>query len=173
MATRRTTRGPAAKVAVSGITPFLWFDGAAEEAARFYVSLFRGSRVDEVNRMPDPAGKGPDRVLTVAFTLAGQKFFALNGGPGFTPNPSFSFYVDCPSQAAVDRLWRGLLRGGKPSQCGWLQDRYGFSWQIIPSRLGELLMDPDPGRARRAMAAMMKMVKIDVAALERAADGRD
>ena len=159
-------QGTAARVSVEGVTPFLWFNDQAEPAARFYTSLIANSRVLDVSR----AGpKGP--VMTVTFELGGQRFVALNGGPVYEPTPAFSIFVACRSQVEVDRLWGSLTRGGEESRCGWLVDRYGLSWQIIPNRLPELLSDPDPGRASRALAAMMTMQKIDVAALERAADG--
>ena len=154
------------------ITPCLWFDGNAEEAANFYVSLLPDSRVDRVSRAPAdyPRGKAGD-VLTVDFTLAGQAFMGLNGGPEFRFNEAVSFMISCDDQAEVDGLWDALVdAGGTPVACGWLKDRYGLSWQITPKRLLELMNDPDPGRAKRAMEAMMTMVKIDVAALERAAD---
>jgi predicted 3-demethylubiquinone-9 3-methyltransferase (glyoxalase superfamily) len=154
------------------IKPVLWFDGQAEEAASFYVSLLPDSRVTKVARSPADTPSGPaGSVLTVDFVLAGQEFQGLNGGPEFKFNESVSFAVDCEDQAEVDRLWDALTSdGGQESVCGWLKDRWGLSWQIIPRRLGELLTDPNPGRAQRAMEAMLKMVKIDVAKLERAAD---
>jgi predicted 3-demethylubiquinone-9 3-methyltransferase (glyoxalase superfamily) len=158
---------------MSKITPCLWFDGQAEEAANFYVGLLPDSHIDRVQRSPAdyPSGSAGD-VLVVYFTLAGQSFMGLNGGPEFQFNEAVSFTIDCEDQAEVDRLWDMLTTdGGEPVQCGWLKDRYGLSWQIVPRRLPELLADPDPGRAKRAMEAMMTMVKIDVAALERAADG--
>jgi predicted 3-demethylubiquinone-9 3-methyltransferase (glyoxalase superfamily) len=153
------------------ITPCLWFDGKAEEAANFYVTLLPDSRVDEVVRSPSdyPAGAAGD-VLTVDFTLAGQKFMGLNGGPEFTFNEAVSFQIHTDDQAETDRLWEALIAdGGKPVQCGWLTDRFGLSWQIVPRRLTELIGDPDRARAKRAMTAMMEMVKIDIAELERAA----
>lgn len=152
------------------ITPCLWFDGNAEEAANFYVTLLPDSRVDEVLRSPVdyPAGKAGD-VLTVDFTLAGQRFVGLNGGPGFTFNEAVSFQIHTEDQAETDRLWDALIAdGGQPVQCSWLKDRFGLSWQIVPRRLTQLIADPDPARAKRAMEAMMGMVKIDIAALERA-----
>ena len=154
------------------ITPVLWFEDHAEEAAKFYVSLFPNSRLDKVSRAPADTPSGPaGSVLTVDFTLDGQPVQILNGGPEFKLSEAFSLAVDCKDQAEVDRLWNAFLDdGGQESVCGWLKDRYGLSWQIVPHRLGELLADPDPGRARRAMEAMLKMVKIDVAELERAAD---
>lgn len=151
----------------------LWFDGNGEEAARFYVSLLPDSRIDAVTRAPAdyPAGKEGD-VLTVRFTLAGRSFMALNGGPGFPFTQAASLSVDCEDQAEVDRLWDAIVAGGgQPVACSWIKDRFGLSWQIVPRRLPELLADPDPARAKRAMEAMMTMVKIDVAALEKAVDG--
>ena len=152
--------------------PCLWFDGDAEEAASFYVTLLPESHIDKVWRTPADTPSGPaGMVLTVDFTLGGQKFQGLNGGPPFTFNEAVSFVIDCEDQAEVDRLWDALTAsGGEPGPCGWLKDRYGLSWQIVPRRLDELLNDPDPERARRAMDAMLKMGKIDVAELERAAD---
>ena len=158
---------------MSKITPVLWFDGQAEEAADFYVSLLPNSRIDNVGRSPGDTPSGPEgTVLTVDFTLAGQPIQILNGGPDFKLNEAFSLSVDCADQAEVDRLWDALTaNGGQESVCGWLKDRYGVSWQIVPHRMKELFADPDPDRARRAMEAMLKMVKLDVAELERAADG--
>jgi predicted 3-demethylubiquinone-9 3-methyltransferase (glyoxalase superfamily) len=154
------------------ITPVLWFDGQAEEAANLYVTLFRDSHIDNVWKSPADTPSGPaGSVLTVDFTLAGQQFQGLNGGPDFKFNEAISFAVDCEDQAEVDRLWDALTsNGGRESVCGWLYDRFGVSWQIVPRRLTELMSDSDPERARRAMEAMLKMVKIDVAELERAAD---
>ncbi|MGN9837299.1 VOC family protein [Nonomuraea sp. H19] len=153
------------------ITTYLWFDNQAEEAAEFYTSIFDDSRILDVQRNgeggPGPAGTA----MMVTFELAGQRFFALNGGPRFTFTEAISLYVDCASQEEVDTLWAKLTEGGKESQCGWLQDRYGLSWQIIPGRLTELLSDPDPARAQRAMMAMLGMQKIDIQALEDAARG--
>jgi predicted 3-demethylubiquinone-9 3-methyltransferase (glyoxalase superfamily) len=155
------------------ITPFLWFDGQAEPAARFYVSLFPDSRVERVNRAAADSPSGPaGMVLTVEFTLAGTRFIALNGGPQFPFTEAVSFQIDCADQAEVDRLWAALSDGGTEVHCGWLKDRWGLSWQVVPRRLHELLADPDPDRARRAAEAMLKMIKLDVAELERAADGR-
>lgn len=170
--TRRARRVLTKRVTVRGITPFLWLDDDAEEAARFYVSLFSRSRVVELGRKFDPEGTGRARTLVVTFELAGQRFLALNGGPAHPQTPAFSIYVECGSQADVDRLWSHLVRGGHEIACGWLADRYGVAWQIIPSRLPELLNDPDAGRAQRTFEAMMRMKKIVVRDLERAADGR-
>lgn len=157
----------------SKIAPCLWFDGEAEEAASFYVSLLPGSRIDRVqkNVMDSPGGKA-GTVPVVEFTLAGQRFMALNGGTWFEYTHAISFAVDCADQAEVDRLWTVLSDGGSTEQCGWLKDRYGVSWQIVPAVLPKLLGDPDPAKAQRVMAAMLKMVKLDAAALERAHAGR-
>ncbi len=154
------------------VFPCLWFDGNAEEAARFYASLVPDSHVDKVWRSPAETPSGPEgMVLTVDFTLAGQPVQGLNGGPAFSFTEAVSFVIDCDDQAEVDRLWDALTAGGEPGPCGWLKDRFGLSWQIVPRRLNELLDDPDPGRARRAMEAMLTMKKIDIAAIERAAAG--
>jgi predicted 3-demethylubiquinone-9 3-methyltransferase (glyoxalase superfamily) len=153
--------------------PGLWFDGNAEEAAEFYAALLPDSHVDKVWRTPADTPSGPaGMVLTVDFTLAGQQVQGLNGGPDFRFNEAVSFVIECDDQAEVDRLWDGLLaNGGEPGPCGWLKDQFGLSWQVVPRRLNELLDDPDQERARRAMDAMLKMGKIEVADLERAADG--
>lgn len=159
---------------MSKISPCLWFDGSAEEAATFYVSLVSNSRIERVQRnvMDNPSGKAGTALL-VEFTLAGQRFLALNGGMKIDYTNAVSFVIDCADQTEVDRLWGALLaNGGSPIQCGWIKDRYGVPWQIVPRALMQLLADSDPARARRAMQAMMNMVKLDVAALERAADGR-
>jgi predicted 3-demethylubiquinone-9 3-methyltransferase (glyoxalase superfamily) len=154
---------------MSKIAPCLWFDGEAEEAARFYVSLLPNSRIDHVqkNVTDSPAGKAGS-VLIVKFTLAGQGFLALNGGTRFEYTPAISFQVDCADQAEVDRLWDGLSAGGAVERCGWLRDRYGVSWQIVPSVLPQLLGDPDPAKAQRVMQAMLQMVKLDIAGLQAA-----
>ncbi|OHC79157.1 MAG: hypothetical protein A3H24_01100 [Rhodoferax sp. RIFCSPLOWO2_12_FULL_60_11] len=150
------------------ITPFLWFDSQAEEAMNFYVSIFRNSKVLTVNRYGD-AGPGPKgTVMTANFLLDGQEFVALNGGPQYKFTPAISFVVNCESQQEVDDLWDKLSAGGREDPCGWLQDKFGVSWQIVPSVLVKLLSDPDPVKAQRVMAAMMKMKKIDIAALKRA-----
>ena len=157
---------------MSKIAPCLWFDGEAEEAANFYVSLLPGSRIDRVQRnvTDSPAGKA-GTVLVVAFTLAGQRFLALNGGTRFEYTHAISFQIDCADQAEVDRLWDGLSEGGMTQRCGWLRDRYGVSWQIVPRVLPELLGDPDPVKAQRVMQAMLQMVKLDIAALKAARAG--
>ena len=154
---------------MSKITPCLWFDGEAEEAARFYVSLLPESRVDHVqkNVTDSPAGKAGS-ALVVKFTLAGQRFLALNGGTRFEYTHAISFLVDCVDQAEVDRLWDALSDGGSVERCGWLKDRYGVSWQIVPSVLPQLLGDPDPAKAQRVMQAMLQMVKLDIAGLQAA-----
>jgi predicted 3-demethylubiquinone-9 3-methyltransferase (glyoxalase superfamily) len=154
------------------VVPCLWFDGRAEEAANFYSSLLPDSHVDAVHRSPAdyPSGKKGD-VLTVEFTLAGRKFVGLNGGPEFKFNEAVSFQIHCDDQAEVDRLTTALSAVPQAEQCGWVKDRYGLSWQIVPRRMLALMSDPDAGRARRAMQAMMTMKRIDIAAIERAADG--
>jgi predicted 3-demethylubiquinone-9 3-methyltransferase (glyoxalase superfamily) len=155
------------------IYPCLWFDGKAEEAADFYVSLLPDSRIDKVSRSPAETPSGPEgMVLVVDFTLAGQQFQGLNGGPDFTFNEATSFVIECEDQAEVDRLWDTLTAdGGEPGPCGWLKDRYGLSWQIVPRALNEMLEDPDTDAARRAMEAMLQMGKLDVAELRRAFAG--
>ena len=157
---------------MSKIAPCLWFAQEAEEAAKFYVSLFPDSRIDHVqkNLVDTPAGKA-DQVLVVSFTLAGQRFMALNGGTRFEFTHAISLEVDCTDQAEVDRLWEGLADGGAIEQCGWLRDRYGVSWQIVPTVLSKLLADPDPAKAARVMQALMQMVKLDVAGLQAAYHG--
>ncbi|MFN2521159.1 MAG: VOC family protein [Candidatus Limnocylindria bacterium] len=153
------------------ITPFLWFDDNAEEAMNFYVSIFKNSKIHEVRRY-DAGGPGPDgTVMTGTFQLEGQEFMALNGGPEFKFTQAISLFVNCETQQEVDELWNKLSAGGEEDQCGWLRDKFGLSWQIVPRRLGELLGDRDPERSKRAMEAMLKMHKIDIAGLERAAEG--
>ena len=155
------------------ITPNLWFNGNAEEAANFYAAVFPDSRVDQIMRSAADTPSGPaGMVLTVEFTVAGQKFLGINGGLQFPFTEAVSFSVDCADQAEVDRYWDALTAGGgKPVQCGWLKDRFGLSWQIVPAIMPRLLADPDRQRARRVMEAMMSMVKINVAALQAAYDG--
>lgn len=156
------------------IAPCLWFATEAEEAARFYVSLLPNSRIDHVQRSPTdyPGGKAGD-VLVVDFTLAGQRYMALNGGTPGQYTDAVSFQVDCEDQAEVDRLWDALTaNGGKPVACGWLIDRYGVRWQIVPRAMMAFLADPDPAKAQRAFRAMMDMVKLDLAALQKAYEGR-
>ena len=158
---------------MSKIAPCLWFDGEAEEAARFYVSLLPDSRIDHVqkNVVDGPAGKAGS-VLVVEFTLAGQRFMALNGGMRFEYTHAVSFHIDCADQAEVDRLWDALSAGGTVEQCGWLKDRYGVSWQIVPAVLPKMLADPDPAKAQRAMQAMLGMIKLDIAGLRAAYEGK-
>ena len=146
------------------IVPFLWFDGTAEEAAKFYVSIFKNSKVMSVT--PGPEGT----VMAVTFQLEGQTFYALNGGPKYKFTPAISLYVNSETQAEVDELWNKLSAGGREDQCGWLQDRYGLSWQIIPTALPRLLGDKDANRANAAMQAMLKMQKIDIKGLQQAYD---
>ena len=153
------------------ITTFLWFDDKAEESTRFYVSLFKNSKFENISYYGEgaPRPKGP--VLTVVFQIDGQQFMALNGGPHYSFTPAISLLVNCETQEEVDRLWNKLLEGGKPSRCGWLQDRYGLSWQIVPTILGKLMSDPDCKKADRVMQAMLKMDKLDIKGLEQAYEG--
>jgi predicted 3-demethylubiquinone-9 3-methyltransferase (glyoxalase superfamily) len=146
------------------IVPYLWFDGKAEEAAKFYVSIFKKSKVMSVTPGPDGTA------MAVTFQLEGQTFYALNGGPKYKFTPAISLYVDCETQAEVDDLWNRLSAGGREDQCGWLQDRYGLSWQIIPTALPRLLGDKDPKKANAAMQAMLRMQKIDIKELQQAHD---
>jgi predicted 3-demethylubiquinone-9 3-methyltransferase (glyoxalase superfamily) len=153
----------------SKITPHLWFADKAVEAANFYVSLFPDSRVDSVTPIPADTPSGPaGSVQVVEFTLAGQRFMAINAGPLDPFNHAISFLVSCTDQAEVDRLWEALSAGGSIEQCGWLKDRYGVSWQIVPAVLGEMMKGPDRDRARRVMEAMLGMKKLDIAGLRRA-----
>jgi predicted 3-demethylubiquinone-9 3-methyltransferase (glyoxalase superfamily) len=153
------------------ITPFLWFDSQAEEAAKFYTSIFPNSKLGKMTRYgesgPGPAGS----VLTASFELEGTEFTALNGGPTYKFTPAISFVVNCETQAEVDHYWEKLTADGKEVQCGWLTDKFGVSWQIVPTALLRLLNDPDPAKANRVMQAMLQMVKIDIAKLEAAARG--
>lgn len=150
------------------ITPFLWFDNQAEEAVNFYVSLFKNSKINTTKRYGD-AGPGPKgSVMIVSFQLEGQAFIALNGGPSFKFTPALSLYVDCETQEEVDQLWEKLSAGGRKDRCGWLQDKYGLSWQIIPRALQQLMGDPDPKKSASVMQAMLQMDKIDIETLKRA-----
>ena len=150
------------------ITPFLWFDNQAEEAAKFYTSILKNSRIVQVSRYGD-GGPGPKgSVMTVAFELEGQAFTALNGGPQFKFTDAISFAVDCKSQEEVDYMWARLTDGGEEGMCGWLRDRYGVAWQIVPTALVEMLNDPDPEKAQRVTEALLKMKKIDIQALKQA-----
>jgi predicted 3-demethylubiquinone-9 3-methyltransferase (glyoxalase superfamily) len=162
---------------VQRITPCLWFDDQAEEAVAFYTAIFKSSRIVAVSRYGEAGkeihGKPAGSVMTVAFELEGQTFTALNGGPVFRFNEAISFQVNCETQAEVDHYWRKLSDGGDPNaqQCGWLKDRYGVSWQVVPRVLVDMLMDPDAGRSQRVMAAMLRMKKIDIDELGRAYAG--
>ena len=154
------------------ITPCLWFDGNAEEAANLYVSVFRNSKITDISRYGDAGPLPKGTVLTIAFELDGQAFTALNGGPQYKFTEAVSFQIHCETQDEVDHYWNGLLAGGgTESVCGWLKDRFGLSWQIVPNRLIELMQSSDPGKSRRVMEAMFKMRKIDLAVLEAAANG--
>ena len=158
------------------ITPFLWFDNQAEEAVKFYTSIFKNSRIGKITRYDEAGEKASGRragsVMTVEFQLEGQEFVALNGGPQFKFTEAVSFVVNCATQAELDRFWKKLSAGGKEVQCGWLRDKYGLSWQIVPTVLGELLSDQDAARSRRVMQAMLKMVKLDIKELKQAAQGK-
>ena len=150
------------------ITPFLWFDGKAEEAMNFYTSIFKNSKIGRITRYGD-AGPGPKgAVMSGTFQLDGQEFMALNGGPQFKFTEAISFFVNCETQEEVDELWEKLSDGGQKSRCGWLKDKYGLSWQIIPSALGKMLGDKDPEKSQRVMKAILQMDKIDIKRLEQA-----
>ncbi len=152
------------------ITPFLWFNGNAEEAANFYISIFQNSKIVSVTRYGE-AGPGPKgSVMSVTFQLEGQQFMALNAGPQFSFTPAISFFVNCQTQAEVDELWDKLSAGAKKERCGWLKDKFGLSWQIIPAALGELLGNKDPEKSKRAIQAMLQMDKIDIAKLQQASE---
>jgi predicted 3-demethylubiquinone-9 3-methyltransferase (glyoxalase superfamily) len=154
------------------ISPFLWFDDQAEDAVNFYISIFKNSKIVSVARYGEEGAKVSGRlqgtVMTVTFQLDGQEFIALNGGPHFTFSPAISFFVSCETQEELDELWDKLSEGGEIEQCGWLKDKYGVSWQIVPTVLGELLNDPDPVKSKRVMKAMLQMNKIDIAKLKQA-----
>jgi predicted 3-demethylubiquinone-9 3-methyltransferase (glyoxalase superfamily) len=152
------------------ITPFLWFDDKAEEAMNFYVSIFKNSRVVSISRYGEAGPGAVGSVMTASFVLDGLEFVALNGGPQFTFSPAISFVVNCTTQEEVDELWAKLSAGGKEVQCGWLEDRYGLSWQIVPTALVEMLNAADAAKANRVMQAMLQMVKIDIEGLRRAYD---
>jgi len=152
------------------ITPFLWFDDQAEEAVHFYTSLFADSHVVRLDRYGDVGPGTPGKVMSVTFELHGQQFMALNGGPHFTFTPAISFFVNCETQQEIDELWEKLSEGGETQQCGWLKDRFGVTWQIVPTVLGDLLRDQDRKKANRVMKAMLQMVKLDIAALQWAAE---
>jgi len=158
------------------ITPFFWFDHQAEEAARFYVSVFKNSKVGEVTRYDEQVSKAAGRpvgsVMTVAFELDGQQFTALNGGPQFKFGEAISFVVNCETQEEVDHFWDRLSTGGQPIECGWLKDQFGVAWQVVPTVLIEMMHDKDPEKAKRVMAAMLTMKKLNIDALKRAYEGR-
>ncbi len=153
------------------ITPNLWFDSEAEEAAAFYISVFKNSRIVSRSHYPEGSPGPAGTVMTVEFELDGQRFVGINGGPRFTFDEAVSFEISCETQEEVDYYWEKLSEGGEESQCGWLKDRYGLSWQVVPAGMEELFNDADPEKAERAMQAMLKMGKLDIAALRRAADG--
>ena len=153
------------------ITPNLWFDTEAEEAADFYCSIFPDSKITEVSHYPEGGPREAGMVMTVSFVLDGREFSALNGGPEFKVTEAISLLIDCADQAEVDYYWEKLTAGGEEVQCGWLKDRYGLAWQVVPAGFVDLVTDADPGRAQRAMQAMMGMKKLDLAALQAAADG--
>ena len=154
------------------ITPFLWFDNQAEEAVNFYTSILKNSKILSVTRYGEAGAKAAGRpkgsVMTVVFELGGQEFIALNGGPVFTFSPAISFVVNCETQEEVDELWEKLSEGGEKEQCGWLKDKYGVSWQIVPTVLGEMMQDKDPKKSEKVMKAMLQMDKIDIKTLKQA-----
>ena len=158
------------------ITPFLWFDNQAEEAVKFYTSIFKNSRIGKIARYGEEgeqvSGRPKGSVMTVEFQLEGQEFVALNGGPHFKFTEAISFVVNCKTQAEVDKFWKNLSAGGKEVQCGWLKDKFGLSWQIVPTVLGELLSDKDAAKSQRVMQAMLKMVKLDIKKLKEAYAGK-
>ena len=150
------------------ITPFLWFDGRAEEATNFYLSIFKNAKAGKVVRWGPGAPAPEGTVMSTTFQIGGQEFMTLNGGPHFQFSPAISFFVNCETQAEIDELWEKLSAGGEKQRCGWLKDKFGVSWQIIPSMLGDLLHSKDAAKSRRVMEAMLKMDKLDIAALEQA-----
>jgi predicted 3-demethylubiquinone-9 3-methyltransferase (glyoxalase superfamily) len=155
---------------MQGITPCLWFDGKAEQAVNFYSTVFKNSKIADVTHYGD-AGPGPKgSVMSVTFELDGQEFIALNGGPMFTFSPAISFFVKCETQEELDQYWEKLSAGGEKQRCGWLKDKYGVTWQIVPTILGQLLGDKDAGKSTRVMNAMLKMNKLDIAGLKRASE---
>jgi len=156
------------------IIPFLWFEDKAEEAVKFYTSVFKNSKIGSITRMGDEVPGPTGKVVTATFQLAGQEFMALNGGPvpGFKFNESISFFVNCETQVEVDELWEKLSAGGEKGQCGWLKDRFGVSWQIVPTALGEMLGDKDPAKVQRVTQAMLQMKKLDIAVLKQAYNQR-
>ena len=153
------------------ITPFLWFDGDAEEAAQFYTSVFEDSKIVTVTRYSEAGPRPAGSVMTIVFHICGQEFIALNGGPQYKFTPAVSFVVSCQTQAEIDRYWDRLVEGGRPVQCGWLTDKFGLSWQIVPAAIGQMLQDKDAERRKRVMQAVFSMVKLDIAELQRAYNG--
>jgi predicted 3-demethylubiquinone-9 3-methyltransferase (glyoxalase superfamily) len=160
---------------MQNITPCLWFDSNAEEAVKFYASVFKNSKINGITRYSEAASKASGRpkgsVLTVAFQLAGQNFLALNGGPIFRFTEAISFIVNCETQEEIDRLWENLSENGEEGACGWLKDKYGLSWQIVPAALSEMLQDKDSAKAERVMGALLRMKKLDIRILQQACDG--
>ena len=152
------------------ITPFLWFENQAEEAANFYVSLFKHAKITGITRYGKGAPRPEGSVMTVSFQIEGQEFVALNGGPHYQFSPATSFVINCETQDEVDHFWHNLSAGGKPHQCGWLDDRFGVTWQIVPTILPKLLNDPDPEKSKRVMEAMLQLVKLDIDVLQKAYD---
>ncbi|MEP6596035.1 MAG: VOC family protein [Ginsengibacter sp.] len=152
------------------ITPFLWFDNRAEEAMNFYTSVFKNSKIKKVSRYPEGGPGAAGTVMTASFELNGQEFIVLNGGPQFHFTEAISFLVNCDTQEEVDDFWEKLSEGGQKSQCGWLKDKYGLSWQIVPNALGQMMADGDPAKAKRVMMAMIQMSKIDIKTLRQAYD---
>ena len=154
------------------ITPFLWFDGKPEAAAKFYTTVFQNSKIGSISRYGD-GGPGPKgAVMSVTFQLDGQEFIGLNGGPQFTFSPAISFSVNCETQEELDEIWEKLCAGGTKNRCGWLQDKFGVSWQVIPTALGQLMNDPDPQKSGRVMKAMLQMEKIDISGLQQAYENK-
>jgi predicted 3-demethylubiquinone-9 3-methyltransferase (glyoxalase superfamily) len=153
------------------ITPFLWFNDQAEEAVKFYTSIFKDSKIESISRYGDDSPGEKGKVMSATFKIAGQEFMALNGGPVYSFTPAISLFVDCKTQQEVDDLWEKLSAGGEKGQCGWLKDKFGLSWQIVPTVLGELLGDKDAEKSGRVMQAMLKMTKLDIAGLQRAYTG--
>ena len=150
------------------IKPFLWFEHQAEEAVTFYTSIFKNSKIGKVARYPEGSPGPAGSVMTVAFQIEGQDFLALNGGPAFKFTEAVSFMIQCENQKEIDYYWERLLEGGKPSQCGWLKDRYGLSWQVVPASIDQIFADKDKAKSQRAMQAMLKMIKLDIKTLENA-----
>jgi predicted 3-demethylubiquinone-9 3-methyltransferase (glyoxalase superfamily) len=159
------------EIEMQKINAFLWFDNQAEEAVNFYTSIFKNSKIGSIVRYGKESSGPEGAVMTVEFELEGQQFVALNGGPVFTFTPAISFYVHCETQQEVDYYWGSLSEGGEKGQCGWLEDKYGISWQVVPEILGKLMADVDPEKARRVTEAMLQMTKLDIAALQRAYEG--